>query len=335
MSDLGSTKIQECTLLAAEVLDDFQESRISIDRILLKALRLYSLLGDQFGAALFTYETSGYPTTPTGLPQNVWVIAEAAGRTYAVQNPMNPAQLLYYSFPMLLSELQAALDAEKSKTQQTANTMQQQGLLQMQTVFSVDPTIQGLPDSTATISSGQRWMQTIRSRLYQYVLQTYQYLKYGSAAEGTFTEFRTQADERLKKICPQAIEKLSSAYNNLNSSNPEDWANAVHSCRRILTDLADALYPPRDEPVMVNGKLKKVGKEQYINRLVQFIASKEGSKTFADVVGADLSSIGMRLDAIYDAVCKGTHAEITKDEASRYIIHTYLLISDIVSLTDQ
>ena len=86
---------------------------------------------------------------------------------------------------------------------------------------------------------------------------------------------------------------------------------------------------------MVGGRAIKVGKDQYINRLVQFIASKEGSKTFADVVGADLSSIGERLDAIYEATNKGTHAEIAKDEASRYIIHTYLLISDIVSLTDQ
>ena len=335
MIDLDNTRIQECTKLAEEILADFQTRIIPVDSILLKALRLYSLLGDQFGITLFTYETSGYPITPTGMPQNVWVIAEAAGRTYAVQNPMNPAQLLYYSFPMLLSEMQAALDAEKSKTQQTANTMQQQGLLQMQTAFSVGPTVQGLPDSTATISSGQRWMQTIRSRLYQYVLQTYQYLKYGNAAEGTFAVFRMQADEMLKKICPQAIEKLSASYNNLNSSNPEDWANAVHSCRRILTDLADTLYPPRDEPVIVGRKPVKVGKGQYINRLVQYIASKAGSKTFADVVGADLGSIGMRLDAIYDAVCKGTHAEITKDEASRYIIYTYLLISDIVSLTDQ
>ena len=321
--------------MADEILDDFQTGGIPVDSILLKALRLYSLLGDQFGIALFTYETSGYPTTPTGMPQNVWVIAEAAGRTYAVQNPMSPAQLLYYSFPMLLSELQAALDAEKSKPQQISNMMQQQGLLQMQAGISVDLTAQGFPDSTATISSGQRWMQTIRSRLYQYVLQTYQYLKYGNAAEGTFAVFRMQADETLKKICPQAIEKLSAAYNNLNSSNPEDWANAVHSCRRILLDLADALYPPRNEPVIVDGKPKKVGKDQYINRLVQFIASKADSKTFADVVGADLSSIEARLKSIYEATNKGTHADITKDEASRYIIHTYLLISDIVSLTDK
>ena len=120
----------------------------------------------------------------------------------------------------------------------------------------------------------------------------------------------------------------------MDSENPEDWANAVHSCRRILVDLADALYPPRQEPVVVGGKEIKVGEEQYINRLVQFIAGRAESKTYRDVVGTDLSSIGKRLDAINDAVCKGTHTEISQDEASRYIIHTYLLISDIVTLMD-
>lgn len=57
-----------------------------------------------------------------------------------------------------------------------------------------------------------------------------------------------------------------------------------------------------------------------------------GVRAYADVVGADLSSIGIRLDAINNAVCKGTHVDVSKDEASRYIIHTYLLISDIISL---
>ena len=89
---------------------------------------------------------------------------------------------------------------------------------------------------------------------------------------------------------------------------------------------------PRDQPISVNGKAIKVGAEQYINRLIQFVSSKVESKTYADVVGADLSSIGIRLDAINNAVCKGTHVDVSKDEASRYIIHTYLLISDIISL---
>ena len=152
--------------------------------------------------------------------------------------------------------------------------------------------------------------------------------------DSIFARFRKEADEKLEILAPSIAEKLASVYRNVDSDNPEDWANAVHSCRRILVDLADAIYPPRDEPVCVGGKYVKVGQEQYINRLVQFIASKAASKTYQDVVGADLSSIGNRLDAINDAVCKGTHTKITHDEALRYVIHTYLLISDIVSLMD-
>ena len=152
--------------------------------------------------------------------------------------------------------------------------------------------------------------------------------------DSIFSQFRKEADEKLETLAPSILGKLTSVYDNLGSENPEDWANAVHSCRRILVDLADALYPPRQKPVVAGGKEIKVGEEQYINRLVQFIAGKAGSKTYRDVVGADLSSIGKRLDAINDAVCKGTHTEISKDEASRYIIHTYLLISDIVALID-
>ena len=116
--------------------------------------------------------------------------------------------------------------------------------------------------------------------------------------DSVFSQFRKEADERLEALAPSILGKLTSVYDNLDSENPEDWANAVHSCRRILVDLADALYPPRDEPIEIGGKLVKVGQEQYINRLVQFIASKTGSKTYRDVVGADLSNIGKRLDAI-------------------------------------
>lgn len=152
--------------------------------------------------------------------------------------------------------------------------------------------------------------------------------------DSIFSQFRKEADKKLEALAPSILEKLTSVYDNLDSENPEDWANAVHSCRRILVDLADALYPPRKEPAIVGGKEIKVGEEQYINRLVQFIAGKSESKTYKDVVGADLANIGKRLDAINDAVCKGTHTEITKNEASRYIIHTYLLISDIVALMD-
>jgi hypothetical protein len=114
----------------------------------------------------------------------------------------------------------------------------------------------------------------------------------------------------------------------MDSNNSEGWANAVHSCRRILSEFADSLYPPSETPISINGKMIKVGKDQYINRLI-----KSESVTYK-VVGSDLENIRGRLNAINDAVCKGTHTDVITQQASRYIIHTYLLISDILVLND-
>ncbi len=185
-----------------------------------------------------------------------------------------------------------------------------------------------------SIRENRNVVQKVKGNLYNYILNIYNKLMYGNIVEDTFTKARLLVNNKLSDICPKAVEKFVAVYNNMDSDNPEDWANAVHSCRRIFLDLADALYPPQDTPITVNGKSIKVGQEQYINRLVQFVASKKGSQTYSQIIGTDLASIGERIDAIYNATNKGTHVDVKKDEASRYIIHTYLLISDIISLMD-
>jgi len=83
---------------------------------------------------------------------------------------------------------------------------------------------------------------------------------------------------------------------NLASENPEDWSNAVHSCRRVLEDLADALFPPSDEVRTRGGKQIKSGKENYINRLVAFVEDRSGSERFSELVGSHLDFLGDRLD---------------------------------------
>ena len=331
---MNINRINDCTALSKEILDDFEQSRIPIENVILKCLRLCRLLGDNTGIQLFTYESSGYPCSPTGLSPDVWQIAQLAGRTYMTPNPNNPSVMLFFHIPELLCEFQSIIETNNK---------------QLSATFDPSISIVGTPyqpmgyqnanqmvrtSASNTITSAQKWLQTIRGRLYDYILQIHNNLLYGNIVEDAFTKARVATNLKLNTLCPQAINKFVSVYENMGSDNPEDWANAVHSCRRVLMDLADTLYPAREEPIVINGKKVELGKDKYINRLMQFISSKEDSNTYAHVVGSDLSSIGNRLDAINDAVCKGTHAEITKDEASRYIIHTYLLISDIVALLD-
>jgi hypothetical protein len=47
---------------------------------------------------------------------------------------------------------------------------------------------------------------------------------------------------------------------------------------------------------------------------------------------SDLSYHGHRLDAALDAGHKGTHAEVSRFDASRFVTGTYLLLGDVLGL---
>lgn len=174
---------------------------------------------------------------------------------------------------------------------------------------------------------------TLRQIIFERTNNILNDLKFGNIVEDIFVSKKRYVDTKLLETSPQAITKFVSVYENLQSKNEEDWANAVHSCRRILKTVADNLYPPSDEVVIKeNGQKIKVGNEKYINRLTLYIENKSSSEKFTSIVGSNLKYIGERLDAVYDASNKGSHDEVSLDEAKRYIIYTYLLLGDILSL---
>ena len=334
---MNSARIKECSELSAEILKNFELSEMPVSNIILKCLRLCRLLGDEEGILLFTFESSGYPSTPTkGMTSDAWRIAKIAGRRYFNKEKDNSGKIkeTEYAKVTLIAEFEEMIASQKIRLAAAIDPdVSISSANPSQVVYAPTGNAVERNGIVTSIQDAQKSLQQIKGCLYDYVLTIYNKLYYGNVIEDTFTRSRLEVNDKLSLLCPQAIGKFVAVYDNMDSENPEDWANAVHTCRRILLDLADALYPAQKEPLVIDGKQIKVGHDQYINRLVQFISSKAGSKTYAEIVGADLSSIGKRLDTINDAVCKGTHAEITKDEASRYIIHTYLLISDIIALT--
>jgi len=185
----------------------------------------------------------------------------------------------------------------------------------------------------------QQIVEKVRADFYQYVLGVNYELRFSNVPRAVFEGTRLRVDAALAKMVPEAVQKFVSVFDNLRSSNKEDWSNAVHSCRRILLAVADAVYPPNpggaDEVKTAGGKKIKVGPDHYINRLTLYVEQHAKSARFKDIVGAQLDYLGHRLDALYSAANKGTHDDIQRfDEAERYIIYTYLLIGDLLSLQE-
>jgi len=108
--------------------------------------------------------------------------------------------------------------------------------------------------------------------------------------------------KNYQKYCLNQSNNLYLCYDNLRSENPEDWSNAVHSCRRILQSFADYFYPPNPDgksEIEKGEKRIKVGADNYINRLILFIESESQSESYIDIVGSHLDYIGNRVDSIY------------------------------------
>jgi hypothetical protein len=111
-------------------------------------------------------------------------------------------------------------------------------------------------------------------------------------------------------------------------AQPEDWASAAATCRRLLKAAADALRPPGPDRDGHN-----MDDAHFINRLIDWIGEQAASETAAEMISSDLAYLGRRLDAVLDGGHKGAHTEVTRFDASRFVTGTYLLLGDILRLS--
>jgi hypothetical protein len=179
-----------------------------------------------------------------------------------------------------------------------------------------------------TIAGNRAAVDAVVGAIYDYVLERHQELRFGGTVESAFERVRGVVDRDIAAVAPNALTRLSAAFENAESENPEHWSNAASTCRRLIKEVADALRPAG--PDLENGV--KVGEENYINRLVDWVTHQPASETARRVVTADLEFLGHRLDAVVDAGNKGAHADVSRFDASRFLVSTYLVLGDILRI---
>lgn len=326
--------LEEALGLSGEILADVELNRAPLSAIALKASRLGRILNDFDAQFMFRHETSGYPVSNGIVPQDAWNAGVAAGRRFESKDPNGEvkAQIFVESIEQLEEQiataklgLEAASDRDVSIS--SANPYQ--------SVFPPGSNYLERAGHQRTISTATQRLSSRRALIHDYVLQRHYELKFSGIAQDVFSTIREKVDARVASIVPNAVQQFSAVHDNLRSENPEDWSNAVHSCRRILQAVADVLFPPTGEPRQSGGKEIKLGPDQYINRLACYAEDMSSSERFQEIVGSHLSFLGDRLDAVFEASQKGSHGAVGRDEANRYVVYTYMLVGDILSLSDE
>jgi hypothetical protein len=327
---------KEALILSEELLRNIELSELPLTNAVLKASRLARLLNEFDYQKVFEYEAGGYPSDPDGVTPEVWKYVTLAGRTY--QDKDKEDKLQTYGIMESIEQMEAKIESAKLglDAARDANI----------SISSANPH-QFVNPGTGNASERRRLQNELqqagkrlgarRAFLHSYVVQRNLELKFSTIASDAFSRIRDLVDKSIGDLVPSTVQKFSAIYENLQSENPEDWSNAVHGCRRVLQDLADVLFPATDEPRKIEsgGKIRevKLGPDNYINRLIYFADNNSSSERTKAIIGSQMSFLGDRLDALFQAAQKGSHATIaSREEADRYVVYTYMAVGDLLQL---
>ena len=202
--------------------------------------------------------------------------------------------------------------------------------------------IEGMRDTLMRLkqgSSGEYYLGNlsntiayVRSEAHARAVALYHKLEFADSALTAFDVLKEAVDDKLVSLAPELGEKLMLAFEQVSADREKErWAQGLTSCRRLLKELADRLYSPREGTV----KGRKLGEEQYINRLWAFMDETITSDSNRALTKAHVDLVGSYMERTHSMTHKGVHAEVTRLEAVRIALHTYLVIADILSYLDR
>lgn len=181
-------------------------------------------------------------------------------------------------------------------------------------------------DGTYYRTNLQKVITVTSNSSYSQATRLYKMLSFGEIPSRQFNVIRDRVDNLLLDICPEAVEKFMAAYERLSSGSSEDWSHALTAARRVIKSVADAVYPPKET---AKGQ-RKLGEEQYINRLWAFLVENAESGSDKDLTKVHIDYLGTFLQRLNDKACKGVHAEVSYNEAVRAVLYTYLTLGDVL-----
>jgi hypothetical protein len=322
------TRLAEARSLVEELLDSLETRPEPISQILLKARRLARLLKDGDAQTWLDFEMKGYPKGFEAAQigyciKYMWQSRVDAGGTYSTSSlPEIEAWITGYQKHMDAIQLPSSISTSPRRPSELSDV----SIL----VASVNTSLSSLRESSARETKA---FEGMKSGLHSFATDRQISLAFGDVSNDIFERARATVDSFVRRTSPKAAEQLLASYERLSAGDPEARAQCLVSCRRVLSSVADAVFPARSERfVDSSGAERKVGVDDYKNRLLAFIDQRLSTKSSVSLLASEIDHLAARLDSVYDKVCKGVHADVTANEAELAVIHTYLFLAEVARI---
>lgn len=186
-----------------------------------------------------------------------------------------------------------------------------------------------------TLVGGEAIVARVKDAAYRYLMEAEASLLAGQVAPDVIVRGHMFVEEQLSVVAPEAAAALASAKQRLEVADSEALSHATTSSRRAIKALADALYPPGPPVEDDHGISRSMDDDHYRNRLTEYLRQQRGKSTHADMMVANVATLGGRLKSLDDLASKGVHSAVSIDEAESCLNAVYLLAADVLRVHRQ
>ena len=331
------TKIEKALIACEKVIDGIEDNTISTSSALLQCSKIARLTNDEENLIWLQYEYGGYPRNNEGkVLHDAWEIAYKNGRGYVHEGTQ-------YIFSELASELEEKIIAQQKAIENF--TTQGTSVSGEYAVIAVNNLTTSVSKSTnnliMNITTAQKRLASLKAKYYEYALIKQIELSFGNVATDIFSSYREKVDNGFSELSKESILKLQAIEGKLNSENPELYSQALTTCRRLFenvsVELFEKYYPDFSGKhyKTKSGKEIDVSGDHYKNKLSAVIEKLEDKSMKKTLIGSNIVYLLDWIDNLNDLQCKGVHEDITRDDAEKAIIQTYVCLGDILNMQER
>ena len=327
---------KEPILSACEkVLNGIEDSSLSGTSALLICKKIARLTEDDDAMMWLDFEAGGYKRTPDGkrIDGVAFDIGFRHGRGLLTDNQKR-------IFVELISELENTIEANlasiKCFTTDGVSVSGDSGYVAMNRFVSgVQGSISSLNEN---IKECSRKRSILLNEYYNYAHSKQVEMLFGDYTKSIFERYQNQVNNYFNTLNKDLILKMAAIQKAMNEDNPESFSQALTTCRKLFVEIAKDLFAkvlPNHIDVMFktnSGKEIDVSGDHTINQLSAVIETLENKASKNTIVGSNVIYVVDWLDALNNSQSKGVHHTISREEADRCIIQTYISLANIISL---
>ena len=173
--------------------------------------------------------------------------------------------------------------------------------------------------------------ERIRTRCLNYTSQVEKQLDTQEKTNLFLSEVQNKVNLYFSIRSDDTFRKLQKATTLLESNDPEDDALLLTTIRKTINSVADYFYPPvQDKILCCDGIKRKMGNQEYLNRLGEFCTKTFNSSTSNELINAELNYFMTFAKKLNEIASKGVHTNVSPIEAKQGLVGLYLFLSNII-----